>query len=556
MRTDDDVRDWYRGTTDADEICSFYGGGYDFLYLISITPEIKWSCRLAGGNVASATNDGHAALRDVNRLFPGSLADWTGRKEALGLECECGLDCGGYCSIRVDMPDTQWRRLRDYCENDTRILHDQYAADVARSEAEGWQMRDRSGRVRMTCGGVAWATAVRVCDLDARAVDRGEYRAARRGYYGGRCEVGATWLPAEQDPIWRYDVHAMYPWALTLDVPHGEPCIMHGEQAAQALAQQRPGVYTGVVKLPDRDIALLPHRYRGKNEGVMTKDRLVWSTGIVEGTWSHVELSWALDNGAEMLSLKQGRVYPEESPLYRDYVHFYYDRRNKAAAEGDDRWAGVLKWRGNSLTGKLAQRPDNHSVRVLAKDEDPLPLMQAGWSWLRGRIWVSPSSNNVPACARPIHAATLTSRAHVRLGERLLRHEGRWAYCDTDSTYLMDEDNRDVHPSELGWYGFEGCGTEWLAPAPKVYAYLADNGKRRIKCKGVPRIKWGDFLALLDGETIENARGVEKLKSGKSFTRRCLKRSLKGVPGFVGTRRVIGGGRTRPLERTDDNRYL
>lgn len=555
MRTDDDVREWYFSTDKDDEVCSFYGGGYDFLYLISITKELQWRATLAGGNVSSATNGRHASLRDVNRLFPGSLSDWTGKKESLDLPCECGEQCGGYCSIRVGMSGPSWQRLVDYCVNDTRILHDQYSADVSRSLAEGWEMLDKRGRVRGTCGGVAWATAVRVCDLDPRAIDRGEYRAARRGYYGGRCEVGATILPADTS-IFRYDVHAMYPWALTLPVPIGQPTVLHGEFAMRALVEQKPGVYTGVVKLPDTDISLLPHRFVGKTWGPMTKDRLVWSNGIVEGTWSHIELGWALDNGAKIVSIKQARVYPREAPIYEPYMRFYYDSRAAAKAAGDERWAAVLKWRGNSLTGKLAQRPNQHSVRILAENEDPLPLMKAGWSWLRGRVWVSPSSNNIPACARPIHAVTLTSRAHVKVGSRLLRHQFSWVYCDTDSTYLQQIDNTDVHDSELGSYGFEGEGKDWRAPAPKVYGYLDSKGKRHIRCKGIPRINWEQFENLLRGETISQSRGVEKLKSGKAFERRTLKRTLRGIEGFCGTRVVLPSGRTRPLQRTVENDYL
>jgi len=189
----------------------------------------------------------------------------------------------------------------------------------------------------------------------SKPIEWGDYNAGRAGYYGGRVEVGRT----RASSGYAYDVNAMYPWALTLPVPVGERRPTRGREARAAFAEMNPGIYHATVAVPDTDLPLLPHRYRGPSmdHGRIADDRLLWATGTITGAWSQIELAFAVENGAVIQSLEYADVWPTEAPIFRPYVEHAYALRATAKRNDDTRWAAVLKWYANSLSGKLAQQP-------------------------------------------------------------------------------------------------------------------------------------------------------------------------------------------------------
>jgi len=555
FRSVDHVADWYKSLPSTDEIVSHFGGGFDFLFLISVTPELEWSASIAGATIVTCRAKGGAQCRDTSRLFPLSLAKWTGRKTSTGLLCKCGKQCGGYCSIAIDMPREQLATLTEYCVNDTRILLETWLSDVERLQADGLDVYNARGRARNTIGGVAWNTAALMAGIDpAEVPDWADYHAGRAGYYGGRCEVGRVYLPSPR-PGHRYDVHAMYPWALTLPVPFGKRRSLTGAEAVSAFDSHELGIFGAHVYVPDTDLPPLPHRYAGPTQGRLTRERLLWATGDIHGVWSGVELRHALAHGAKLLSIDTASIWSDSGPVMRSYVEHVYMRRRQAIDEGDERWGAVLKWFANSLSGKLAQRPtvSRLVVRSQADDlgDDWEPCGPPG-----SRVYAQSAVLRPPSGHTWI-AATLTARARVKLHSRLIRHSGRWLYCDTDSTYLLDKDDTDVHESRLGSWGYEGEAHDWQALAPKLYRYRDELGRRHVRARGVPDADWPAFDALAHGETVSSERGVERIRSsGGAFVRRSVTRSFRDArTGRCGTRFIERGGTTRPLRRNADGSY-
>lgn len=558
------VLDWYLALPSTDVVWSHNGGGFDFLFLISVGRHLEWTARMGGSSIISCRAKGHAELRDSSRIFAASLAKWTGRKEATGLDCECGEGCGGYCAIRRDMAPEKRRRLVDYCHSDCDALLSTLRSDLDRLVGEGLAVYDRRGMPRLTFGGIAWQTAARLAGLDPSKVTitTAEYRAGRRAYFGGRCEVGQVEAPT----IYRYDVHAMYPWALTAPVPHGERRGHSRDEAARAYLSGAEGAFQARVVLPDNDLPLLPHRYAGERAGRFTPGRVVWSTGFVEGWWTGLELRAAEAWGARIESVSLAFTWDRFDAIYEPYVRMIYDARDRATRSGDERWASGLKFFANAVTGKLAQRPG--FARMIVTSNPPhdicdecliqgLPGCEhSQWTWHGGNVY-SKEEWRLSACSRPIEAAYLTSRARVKLATRLLRHTGRWIYADTDSTYLLDPDERDVHASELGTFGFEGCGSEWLALAPKLYRYRDQHGAPKVRAKGIPAPAWETLPRLQAGLKERRERGVERLRSsGGAFKRRTIERGWHdhGTE-WCGTRKVRPNGRTVPAHRARDGSY-
>lgn len=553
MWNDADVAHWYETLPKEDEVLSHFGGAYDFLYLISITPHLKWNGGLAGSNLVSCRAKGHARCRDTFRLFPLSLDTWTRQKSEIGLECICGNKCSGYCAISRSLPRAKLEMVRDYCMQDCRALLRTYLQDVERLIDDGLLARNDKGGVRSTIGGVAWHTAATMAQIAPNGrIDWDDYEAGRRGYYGGRNEVGRV----RAKHGYRDDVNGMYPWALTQDVPFGTRFSYQGSSASRAFDEHELGIFHAEVEVPESPLPSLPHRYEGETDGRLTKDRLVWATGHMSGYWSGIELRNALDRGVKIKAIISANVWSQQGPLFREYVEHVYACRRRAKENGDDRWASVLKWFANALSGRLAMRAESTALVVLGPDEDPAE----GWEQHGGpdsRVY-SITSTRTPSSGMTWVAATLTSRARVKLDRRLARHIESWLYCDTDSTYLVNRDLADVDEYELGMFKYEGEINDWRALAPKLYRYRDENDKWHVRARGVPRATYDAFEALRQGFSVTAEGGVERIKSsGGRFVARTVTRShLDHGTNRCGTRFILRDGSTRPIHRTADGRYI
>lgn len=554
LRDIDEVRDWYLSLPVGSIVISYYGGGFDFIFLISIFPDYPWNIKMAGSSVIFCQIPGGAECIDASRLFPGSLEKWTGEKTKLGFDCECGKKCGGFCAIRRDMPRERMKVLEGYVCNDAVVLANRYVSDVALLESFGFEMYSR-GKVRLTMGSVAWHTAAKMVGINTKkTIPWAEYDASRRAYYGGRVEPLCTIA----DKVEVYDMNAMYPAMLKRDVPVGIGRNLIGYHASNAYREGRHGIYFAECYLKESELAQLPHRYIEQAKGRLYPGKLMWTTGHIGGWYTLPELQAAELNGAEIQRISLARVYDHVEPLFAPYIDFVYGIREKAKSEGDDRLAALVKWYANAPSGKFAQRPVNTTARVLAENETP----KLGESWVGGRIWSKPAPRRVPGSARPIVAAYLTSNGRIELYNRLKNNEGHTAYCDTDSTVLLRKDDSNVDPTRLGAWKFEGTLIDWRCIGPKMYRGVwdkpghKDHGKDYVRAKGIPHITKEDFERFARGEPIVHERGVKKLKtSGGLFERVRLVRTNKTPANMAGTRIVLENGRTRPLHRQRNGDY-
>lgn len=533
--------EWYISLPETDTVIAHNGGAFDFLALLDGLPDADWHAVLSGSRIIACQARGAAVLVDSFALFPLSLAKWTGRKSDTGFACVCGRKCGGYCAIPRRPNRAEYARLLEYCLNDCRILLETYLTDVGRLAELGYVVYDASGQVRRTVGSLAYHTAKRFCEIpeDLHRGDWNKYNGTREAYYGGRTECGRTRAPAGH----RYDINSAYPFALTLPVPTGEPRTLAGRAARSALMDDLPGLYAiRGYQTPGR-LALLPRRGRQGN--------LIWATGAVQGVYTGIEVLYALENGLRLDSVDWAMVWPEEEPIYKPFVEKVYSDREACKRNKDDRFATVLKWIGNSLSGKLAQMPIRESLYRF-----DLPPFEQGqkFRWLGGQWWVHEKSE-IPANARPWHAATLTSRIRVLLHSRLSRND--WIYCDTDSTYLVNADNSDVDEYRFGAFKYEGTLTNFECIAPKLYRYDEENDKgdgwqHHVKGKGFSGIDYDGFDNLLAGGDFVLDRGVKKIRTairdgGPLFVRQELTRGINRPDFLCGTRYVLPSGETVSL---------
>jgi hypothetical protein len=517
-----------------------YGGRYDALLLLDVVARRGWrvTAAMRGASVFRAwcypPGAKKAALKlyDTHALAPVGLAK---------LSAAAGKTLKGEYDFEriipgMDHQSAAGRELADYLTRDVLALRDGDTAwrevlrEVARVEPRG------------TLGGTAWASAAAEISEAAKQygekldvpLTRGEYETQRAGYYGGRCEVYRTRAEAG----WRYDRNSSYPAALTrAALPVGR------RRWRRDGWESREGTVWAEVEVRECLAPPLPSRVPG---------HLVFPTGRFSGSWTARELRYAVSTGlARVVRVERAYLADTSAPLLREWCLRVWAERVKRPA-----WNGLIKLLANSLTGKLAQRPETVLLCLLPDGQEPLytdeqarrgvPAPRPLGPSRNGVRWWALSTLRVPDNARPEWAATLTSEAREALHAQLLAAGDGACYCDTDSVYATRE-LLDGIGSELGEWKCEGAMREWRAQAPKVYSYV-DGEKRKVRGKGFPGLDADGFEALAAGASWEVERGVMGLRSAargeRLFERQHLSRRLHADDAWCGAR-VRDGDSTR-----------
>lgn len=539
------------------------GGRFDTLWLLGHVWRrgLKGKIGLSGSSIASLEVDG-AIFRDSARLAPMTLDKFAQigsvPKVATGLPCVCKgpRACGGYCSISRDMPRKLYGQLVDYMVQDCRALQSALEALCTIAEREDIDLRP-------TIGACAWATVMRG---GVEKADWGDgvnvtraYEHTRMGYYGGRTQV----FRPVSEAGYHYDINSAYPAALAnLKLPVGEREEIEGHAASRAYANGKLGVFRASVYVPQRlFVPPLP---------VRTRARIAFPVGLVGGWWTGLELQAAQSVGAVIRRIDQGVVWSSGEMVLAAFCRRIWALRDAAGPK--TALGAWFKWLANSLTGKLATKPETESIVV---DPTKITACPASTDCDRGRQTckhrecctrrctglcgvTKPIAANFPvfsvkwprlsSCSHVEWAAYLTSytRAHV------LRFAGSGedaVYCDTDSLRCEKERKRYVG-TNLGDWKLEYRYRQFFALAPKTYEdWDAGTGEVHAAAKGIPDAV-RNFIDLKDGKKVTNDRGVNTFKRalqvGDIFKRRHLPREIRSDGKHFGDRVLGRDGRTYP----------
>lgn len=523
------------------------GGRFDCLWLLdwAVRHGYPWAAKMRGAGVLAATfGEGKERLeiRDSFALVPMALRKCapmgTGMKIGLGLPCECGEGCDGYCALARPLSRGERGLVESYLDADCTATLAMLDALSARAARDGISLG-------LTVGGTAWATARAWLDLPKCEHSLARYKAIRRGYYGGRCEVYATAAPSGE----RYDIHSSYPAALSrVALPVGTPKIVVGAEAARAYAAGREGIFSCSVNIAPRYSPPLP---------VRMPERLLYPYGPANGTWTALELRHAESHGATIQRFAEAYVWSASEPRLAPFAERVWSLRDTAAREGsaqEKAFAAWYKWLANSLTGKLGQRPE-HSSLSFVPSGDGAPEIDDRSRVVRvtrAGVYVERPTERVDACAHVEWSAYLTAEARTEL-HRQLEHAGPDAiYCDTDSVYSRRPLTRRIGDA-LGEWGHEGSLREWHSLAPKVYRYRDGDGETVVKGKGLSGLDADGYERLALGQAWTVDRGVDGLRTRlrassepSLFRRKNLSRSVRPVLGWVGGRELDGATGTRP----------
>jgi hypothetical protein len=421
--------------------------------------------------------------------------------------------------------------------------------------------------LRATIGASGWASAREELGLENEKWSTGEWKFARKGYYGGRVEVYRT----TSKRGWRYDRNSSYPAALVRTyLPIGSRALVAGNTARQSYTRNVCGIYQARVETAESLYPILPYRTEDTTFG--QKGRLIFPVGEFVGVWTGLELQAAEDAGYKIIDIPFALVWSDKQKILAPWCQRIWDLRHQADSTGLDKW---LKWLMNSLTGKLAQRAEQSRIKFGEKatactggmepkqcenGKEPCPdghccehrcVGKCGrWDSLddSGRVW-SKKFWRIPSHAHPHWSAYLTSEARLSLHTQLERVGTSGVYCDTDSVVSeVDLDPR-FCGDLLGQWKLEGRYSEWFALAPKLYRfYDPESESWTVRGKGFPGLDKDGFDGLRNGQTLDLGTRPQTfktgLKKGKVWSRRELRKQIHPKEGWIGARLLNSDGVT------------
>lgn len=298
----------------------------------------------------------------------------------------------------------------------------------------------------------------------------------RMAYHGGYCYVSPkyqnTWVGDGQV----FDVNSLYPYAMTLDLPYGEPIYFEGEYVKNSVYplyiiefsccfKLKKG-YVPIVQLK-KNLRFNPVDYVEECDEEVV---MVMTSVDYEMFREHYEVYKLKVNG--------GYMFKKSNTLFTKYVNHFMEE--KATTTGAKRQRAKLYL--NNLYGKMATSPRNickHPVlvngevkyeRFIGEDKDTIYI---------------PVGAFVTANAKRVSVNAIQSNID------------RFLYCDTDSIHILGKEppsNIIVHDSDLGAWKKEKSFEKAKFIKPKTYVEI-ENGKIDIKACGMPDNIKEDFIS-------------------------------------------------------------
>lgn len=307
---------------------------------------------------------------------------------------------------------------------------------------------------------------------------------ARSSYFGGRTE--AIWFGYSSD-VYGYDVKSMYPWAMKhTQFPDPNSLSYHPEPTVDML--QKEGVSKVVLHIPENTyLPPMPERNAHLS-------KVIFPVGIIQGTYTHLEIRYALTQGATLLKHEWAIISEASVSPFESFIDSLWELRHRFLAEANPANL-IVKLAMNSLYGKFGMNEEKDGVYLYSSIEND--DAEAHFDFTDA---INPNLTARGILLKPIEnkpefpfvnlfwASYVTSRARCRLHSDALRalKEGRRVfYMDTDSLYTdgplswpVDDDK-----GQLGDLCFKGfyAGATFIAPKFYILENTEDEAAKKLK---------------------------------------------------------------------------
>ena len=255
-------------------------------------------------------------------------------------------------------------------------------------------------------------------DAIPRAQDTHEF--IRASYKGGRTEP----FKRRGTGLRYFDINSSYPAAMLHLMPAGEATWWNGKPNKRFLDGKHVGFVEARVHVPEgMHLPPLP----------VTKGKLIFPVGKLEGIWEWSELQMAVEVGCEIVEYKRSVWYPGKF-LFKEFVEELYQYRDKASKLYEEGLAEVVKIMLNALYGKFGMKTLRKQIYLWNDPDLPDDAVPCSGD-PDCPVWYAETESDAPY-VMPQISARVTSLARQRLYRGMLEIErggGEVFYVDTDS---------------------------------------------------------------------------------------------------------------------------
>ena len=317
----------------------------------------------------------------------------------------------------------------------------------------------------------------------------------REAYTGGRTEV---FIPVAGF-AYHYDVNSLYPAAMIdNEFPVGFPEYIDEPKVCRIMwrdwLRDRKGL--GFIKadvyIPPQTIPPLP----------VKMGKLAFVTGYVSGTWTYIELAYAVEHcGVEVQHIHEMVHFKKTYKVFKNFVGEMYKIKEQATIDKNKSLRNFSKLILNTSYGWTALRRDDKTalrdISLLDRWQDTDRFLYAneelGFIEIQDKVMTETVQVQV--------GAYVTSYARLILLDalRTQAEKGEVYYCDTDSIVCSAPLPPEmVDSNRLGAWDLENVIESGIFLQPKVYMERKD-GKDSVKFKGVTKTRQKE----LDGAYYE-----------------------------------------------------
>ncbi len=340
----------------------------------------------------------------------------------------------------------------DYCVRDTEITH------IAVKQCLDFIEKQFDMKPKPTTASFSMAIYKKMGYPEIPTAKNMDY--FNTGYFGGRTE--AFYIGKKRMAV--YDINSAYPFAMTKDIPFGEPFN------TRKLPIRDTDFVKCVVKVPDLRYGLLPVKFGWGS--------LCFPIGTIEGSFWGKELLTAEKYGAEITQVKNITRYGNVGPYFKDFADMLYDLR----LEHDDNplLKKFIKLILNSFYGKQATK---HIIQKIVIERNEKDIYYDDYIFKGGSgLGLAERDYGFTKTSRVDIAGYITAYVRSMLLEAII--DSSAFYCDTDSVFIRPVNRKVLSVSTaLGAFKHEGT-FDMNILGPKMY--YSDCGKK-IACKGVPK---------------------------------------------------------------------
>lgn len=314
-------------------------------------------------------------------------------------------------------------------------------------------------------------------------------------YYGGRVEVYKTF----GKNLYYYDINSLYPFVMLQKMPIGSP------KKTKKFIKNKIGFYK-IKFLQKYESYISPLIYRTTNGNYFVNANFNDEFYV-----TNLELEYFLNKKIK-IEIVWGYYFEKSDFLFNDYVLHYYKIKSETKNE-TERFLAKLKL--NSLYGKFGQKTIGNNIEEINENNFDSPI----YSEELGLVLVEKNRN---VTFRGVYiAAYITALArftHFQLMEKI-GFENIY-YCDTDSIVTSKKLSKDFITNEIGKLKLESKIKEGVFLLPKTYAYIDDNNKEVVKCKGMKNLTYLELKNLLFTEKNYIEKTFEKILGFKESLKR------------------------------------